>query len=290
MKNLLQYFFLLLLIACNQQVPDTGNKVITVSIPPFKFFVKAIGGEDFNVNVMVPAGANPHIYEPVPEQISGLRKSVAYISDGYLGFEMTWLDRFYETNRKMKKLSLGDNIDLIHRAEHSDNGHLEGADPHYWVSPKSALVIAASIKSLLIELNPKNREKYETNYFNLLKAIQEIDNKTKELFSGYQNKSFMIFHPTLGYLARDYGLNQVAVENEGKEPTPSTLKALIDRAKSENIKVIFVQKEYDKKNARAIASETGAVIEQIDPLSENWPGAVMEIINALHNSFVGSEK
>jgi zinc transport system substrate-binding protein len=290
MKNLLQYFFLLLLIACNQQVPDTGNKVITVSIPPFKYFVKAIGGEDFNVNVMVPAGANPHIYEPVPEQISGLRKSVAYISDGYLGFEMTWLDRFYETNRKMKKLSLGDNIDLIHLAEHSDDGHLEGADPHYWVSPKSALVIAASIKSLLIELNPKNREKYETNYFNLLKAIQEIDNKTKELFSGYQNKSFMIFHPTLGYLARDYGLNQVAVENEGKEPTPSTLKALIDRAKSENIKVIFVQKEYDKKNARAIASETGAVIEQIDPLSENWPGAVMEIINALHNSLVGSEK
>jgi zinc transport system substrate-binding protein len=290
MKNLLRYFFLLLLIACNQQVPYTGKKVITVSIPPFKYFVKAIGGEDFNVNVMVSAGANPHIYEPVPEQISGLRKSVAYISDGYLGFEMTWLDRFYETNRKMKKLSLGDNIDLIHPAEHSDNGYPEGADPHYWVSPKSALVIAASIKSLLIELNPGNREKYETNYFNLLKAIQEIDNKTKGLFSGYQNKSFMIFHPTLGYLARDYGLNQIAVENEGKEPTPSTLKALIDRAKSENIKVIFVQKEYDTKNARTIASETGAVIEQIDPLSENWPGAVMEIINALYNSFVGSEK
>ena len=79
----------------------------------FKYFVEEIAGDNFTVNVMVPAGANPHIYEPYPDQINKLRQSVAYISNGYLGFEMTWLDRFYEMNRKMKKLSLGDSIDPI---------------------------------------------------------------------------------------------------------------------------------------------------------------------------------
>jgi zinc transport system substrate-binding protein len=286
MMKLLTYFFLMLLVSCNQSGSDGGRKIITVSIPPFKYFIKEIGGEDFDVNIMVPAGANPHIYEPVPEQIANLRKSVAYISDGYLGFEMTWLDRFYETNRGMKKLSLGQNIDIIKPIVHSDTEHVEGADPHYWVSPKCALIMAMAVKKLLIELSPQNSGKYELNYSNLVKSINVIDEKAIELFSGYQNRSFMIFHPTLGYLARDYGLKEIAVENEGKEPNPSSLIALINLGKSENIRVIFVQREYDTKNARAIAAETGAVLETIDPLSEDWAASVQQIIDALYKSFI----
>jgi zinc transport system substrate-binding protein len=285
MMKLLTYFFLMLLVSCNQSGSDGGRKIITVSIPPFKYFIEEIGGEDFNVNIMVPAGANPHIYEPVPEQIANLRKSVAYVSDGYLGFEMTWLDRFYETNRGMKKLSLGQNIDLIKPIGHSDNEHVEGADPHYWVSPKCALIMAMEVKKLLIELSPENSGKYELNYSTLVKSINVIDKKARELFSEYQNRSFMIFHPTLGYLARDYGLKEIAVENEGKEPNPSSLIALINLGKSENIRVIFVQREYDTKNARAIAAETGAVLETIDPLSEDWAASVQQIIDALYKSF-----
>jgi len=290
MQRALKYLFILLLISCNSQGNNSNKKTITVSIPPFKYFIEAIGSEDFNVNVMVPAGANPHIYEPIPGQIAALRKSVAFISDGYLGFEMTWLDRFYETNRSMKRLSLGDHIDLIKAVGHSDNGHIEGVDPHYWVSPTCAMVMAISVKDLLCELKPENREKYEQNYSKLIETISVIDQKAKDLFSGLKGRSFMIFHPTLGYFARDYGLNQIAVENEGKEPTPSTLKDLIDNARSQNLKVIFVQKEYDTRNARAIASETGSVIETIDPLSENWPGSMMEIINEVHKSLVESMK
>jgi zinc transport system substrate-binding protein len=286
MMKLLTYFFLMLLVSCNQSGSDGGRKIITVSIPPFKYFIKEIGGEDFDVNIMVPAGANPHIYEPVPEQIANLRKSVAYISDGYLGFEMTWLDRFYETNRGMKKLSLGQNIDIIKPIVHSDTEHVEGADPHYWVSPKCALIMAMAVKKLLIELSPQNSGKYELNYSNLVKSINVIDEKAIELFSGYQNRSFMIFHPTLGYLARDYGLKEIAVENEGKEPNPSSLIELINLGKSENIRVIFVQREYDTKNARAIAAETGAVLETIDPLSEDWAASVQQIIDALYKSFI----
>jgi zinc transport system substrate-binding protein len=285
MKKLFPYFFLLLLVACNQPVSDRREKIITVSIPPFKYFIDAIGGDDFRVNIMVPAGSNPHIYEPVPGQISNLRKSVAYVSNGYLGFEMTWLDRFYETNRGMKKLSLGQSIDLIRPEKNVDPEHIEGADPHYWISPHCALKIAAEIKSLLIDLNPGEAEKYELNYRTLVKSINDIDQRARELFSGYQNRSFMIFHPTLGYLARDYGLREISVENEGKEPNPASLKELIDTGKAEKIMVIFVQKEYDTKNARAIAAETGAVLETIDPLSENWAASVQQIIDALYKSF-----
>lgn len=289
MNKLFKYFFLLMLVSCNQSGSNSGEKIITVSIPPFKYFIYAIGGADFSVNVMVPAGASPHIYEPVPDQIANLRKSVAYVSDGYLSFEMTWLDRFYETNRNMKKLSLGQNIDLIKPVGRSDSEHVEGADPHYWVSPKCALVIAAAVKSLLIDLNPEKREKYEVNYTNLVKSINDIDKKAMELFSLCRNKSFMIFHPTLGYLARDYGLKEIAVENEGKEPTPSSLKELIDIGKAEKIRVIFIQREYDTKNARAIAAETGAVLETIDPLSENWAASELQIIDALYKSFKRKE-
>ena len=137
---------------------DTGERIITVSIAPFKYFVKAIGGDDFKVNVMVPAGANPHIYEPFPKQIINLRKSVGYISNGYLGFEITWLDRFYDTNRTMKKLSLSKNIEPLGSSHHHEGDHVEGADPHYWVSPKCALIMALSVRDFLCELNPAGRK------------------------------------------------------------------------------------------------------------------------------------
>lgn len=284
MHRVLKYLFFLLFISCGRQGPESNKKIITVSVPPFKYFIEAIGGTDYDVNIMVPAGANPHIYEPVPGQINALRKSVAFISDGYLGFEMTWMDRFYEANRKMKRLSLGDNIDLIKTTGGHENGHIEGADPHFWVSPKCAKIIALSVKNLLCELKPDTREVYEHNYSKLIETISAIDKKAQELFSGFQGRSFMIFHPTLGYLARDYGLIQIAVENEGKEPTPSTFKNLIDLARSEKIKVIFVQREYDTKNASAIATETGAALEAIDPLSENWSAEMLKIIDAIHKS------
>jgi zinc transport system substrate-binding protein len=274
------------LLSCNRGSSDSGNKIISVSIAPFKYFVREIAGDDFIVNVMVPSGANPHVYEPYPEQITKLSKSLAYISNGFLGFEMTWLDRFYEINPAMVRLSLGEKIEPIasaHKQEH-ESKHSEGADPHYWVSPKCALIIASSVKELLCDLNPEAKEKYERNYTGLILKIREVDNEAKSLLSGSEGKPFMIFHPNLAYLARDYGIREIAVEFEGKEPPPSRLKELIDLARSENLSTIFVQKEYDSRNARTIADEIGADIVIIDPLSENWMESTMEIINFLHNS------
>jgi len=290
MKKFFLIIALLIAVSCNSNSPVSGDRIITVSIAPFEYFVKEIAGDDFSVNVMVPAGANPHIYEPYPGQITRLRKSVAYISNGYLGFEMTWLDRFYEINKSMARLSLGDAIVPI-KSEHEDGGeHAEGADPHYWVSPKCAALIALSVKDFICRLNPESAVKYESNYALLVSKISELDKKASSLFSPYSGEAFMIYHPNLAYLARDYGLEEVSVEFEGKEPPPSRLKELIDFSREKNIHTIFVQREYDIRNSKAIANETDAKVVVIDPLSGDWMKSTTDIIEALHLSFTESRK
>jgi len=290
MRKAFLFLLLLFLISCGRKDPAVSEQIITVSIGPFRYFVEGIAGNDFIVNVMVPPGSNPHIYEPFPEQINKLRRSAAYISNGYLGFEMTWLDRFYETNKKMKKLSLGDMIDPLDHDHQHEGEHVEHADPHYWVSPKCALIMAASLKDFLCELKPERKEAYETNYRQLVEKIMVIDNKAEEFFSSMSGRSFMIYHPNLGYLARDYGLTEVSVEFEGKEPPPSRLKELIDLARKEKLNTVFVQKEYDAKNANAIAAEIGASVKIIDPLSENWYDSTLEILEKLYSSLADTVK
>lgn len=279
-----------MILSCNRNSPVKEARIITVSIAPFEYFVKEIAGDDFSVNIMVPPGANPHIYEPYPDQIARLRKSVAYISNGYLGFEMTWLDRFYEMNKSMIRLSLGEGINPIEPEHEHESGHEEGADPHYWVSPKCAASMAVSVRDLVSRLNPQEKEKYVSKCSALLTSISELDKKAGKLFSGFTGTPFMIYHPNLAYLARDYGLEEVPVEFEGKEPPPSRLKYLIDLARTKKINTIFVQREYDSKNAKAIADEIGAEVVVIDPLSVDWMKSTTEIVEGLHKSFTGGRE
>jgi zinc transport system substrate-binding protein len=281
MKKFFTLLVLTVLLSCNGGDPGKGVGIITVSIPPFKYFVDRIAGNDFSVNVMVPPGSDPHVFEPSPDQIVRLKKSVAYISNGYLGFEMTWLDRLNEVNRSMIRLCLADKIELIMDGD----GHEEGVDPHYWLSLESGRIVALSIKELLCDLNPVQKEKYGFNYEQLIKDIDKTDREADSLFSAFRGRPFMIYHPNLAYMARDYGLEEIAVEYNGKEPPPSRLKELIDMARVRRMCTILVQKEYDQRYAGSIASETGAKVEVIDPLSENWLESVRGIIISLHSGF-----
>jgi zinc transport system substrate-binding protein len=197
---------------------------------------------------------------------------------------MTWLDRFYETNKKMMKLCLGDTIVPIASGEHHEGDHSEGADPHYWVSPQSAIRMAGYLKNFLVKLNPGGVEKYETNYLLFLNDILKLDQKARNYFSNPGKKVFMIYHPNLGYMARDYGLEEIPVEYEGKEPSPSRMKMLIDLARKDSIRDIFVQREYDTRNAKAIAREAKAQLVIIDPLSEDWLKTTSDILDALRES------
>lgn len=264
--------------------------VISVSIAPFKYFTEAIAGDDFKVNIMVPVGSDPHIYEPSMAQMQALTNSVAYVSNGYLDFELAWLYRFYQVNPSMKIISFANNQELLYANawEHGDHWHYEGVDPHFWISPKSAYRIAADLKDMIIALNPAGSEKYEENYRKLVAKISDLDREVSELLLPWKGRSFMIYHPALGYFARDYHLEQVAVEHEGKEPSPADIRRLIDTAREMNIKVIFVQQEFDLKNASVISSEAGARVVTVDPLSEDWASTVMEIAMALAGSFTSN--
>jgi zinc transport system substrate-binding protein len=289
-KTIWLAFLAFVLTSCGSpSVKDDGRK-ITVSIPPFAYFVEAVAGDDFKVSIMLPPGADHHIWEPLPAQINALAGSEAFIINGQLGFEQAWMGRFREINPDMKILDLSRHINLIGSDgtltaddDHNDNdGHMHGGpDPHYWMSPLSAYVIAEDVKNFLIQLNPGSAPRYEAGLKALQNNIARIDSTLREALSGAQSTTFMIFHPALGYMARDYGLEQISFEDEGKSPSPARMKALIDIARDRGINIIFIQAEYDLRNAESLAGETGAGLVVINPMNRDWPAAVLEVGHAM---------
>jgi len=287
MKKIPCLFAALILVvaSCSGPGNKTKGRVITVSIPPFKYFVEAIADSDFVVNVMLPPGADHHSWEPLPGQITALAGSEAFLTDGFLGFEYTWMDRFKEVNPSMKVSDLAKGIDLMKPTEgdhHDDHGRgEEGIDPHYWMSPKEAYVIAANVRDVLAELNPSRSTFYEANYRKLAARIAATDTIVTHNLKDLPSRSFMIFHPALSYMARDYNLEQVSFENEGKMPSPARMKELVDMTKEKGMRVIMVQAEYDIKSAKELAGETGTKLIVINPLNPDWEKTVISISESL---------
>jgi len=275
--------------ACNGPAVADSKRVVTVSIPPFRYFIEAIADSDFIVNVMLPPGADHHSWEPLPRQITALAGSEVFFIDGYLGFENAWLGRFKEVNPSMRISNLSDGISLIEPNidqkgigdEHDGHGHDEGVDPHYWLSPKEATVIAANVNNTLKALNPSQSKRYDLNCSSLLEKIAFVDTVVRRNIKEISSPAFMIFHPALTYLARDYGLEQISFEDEGKMPSPARMKELIDFTREKGMKIIFVQAEYDIKSAGVIAAETGTKLVVINPMNPEWDNCVIEISNAL---------
>ncbi|MBI9033902.1 MAG: zinc ABC transporter substrate-binding protein [Bacteroidales bacterium] len=258
-------------VSC-ENANQENKLMITVSVLPQKYFVEQIAGDLLEVNVMIPPGASPATYEPTPKQIQDLTKSALYLRIGYIEFEKGWMDRFEAVNTNMTVVNTAADVDLIaaDRHVHGDHVHLAGIDPHVWTSPKTVLTLIESTYTELQKLLPENQEVIKKNYLVLKKNIEQLDQQIELQFKELNGKSFFIYHPALGYLARDYGFKQIAIEFEGKEPSPAHMKKLVDQAKAENIRVIFIQSQFNSENARAIANEIGASIISLDPLSEDW--------------------
>lgn len=285
-KIILHLLLIILFAGCGRQTDDASQEekaVITVSIEPFRFFAEAIAGDNYRVNVIVPPGASPATYEPPPAVIRDLKDSELMIINAYLGFELAWMDRMININSDVEVLELAASQDLIAADSHSHDGitHHTGVDPHFWVSPLRARIIARDIRDFLSEKDPGRKDEYWKNHQQLDSVIMDTDAYLESLLNNTANKSFMIFHPSLSYLARDYGLEQIAVETEGKEPSPSDLKRLIDKGREKNIKAILVQREFDKRNADLIADEIAAETIIIDPLAYDWVSAVRTIAESI---------
>jgi zinc transport system substrate-binding protein len=275
----------ILLLGCFSGVQKPKNKILFVSILPLKYFTDKIAGDIYKVEVTVPPGAGPETYSPTPKQMMMLGEASAYFSIGYLGFEQTWLENFKSINPNLQVFVTSKRVELIKdEGQHGDHSHLQGVDPHIWSSPKTARLIAQNIFEGMMQIDPANGDTYQKNLSILLAEIEKVDSTVTKLLSKASSKKFIIFHPALGYFARDYGLEQLSIEFEGKVPSPRHLQTVIETAKSENIKFVLIQKEFDKENAEIIAKETGSKIIQIDPLDYNWPEQMINIAEKLSNT------
>ncbi len=257
--------------------------VISTSILPLKYFIDRLTEEMIDVNVMVPPGASHGSYSPTPLQFKKLSDSGLYVRIGYLGYEQAWIGRLRELNPSMEVLALSDHIELIQGGEidHGDHKHEGGIDPHIWMSPEIMLQLLPMIRDALIEVYPDLQRIIEKNYPALTEDIAAVHQEFVNLSDKLAQKSFMIYHPALTYLARDYGFNQVSIEHEGKEPSPAMLSRIIRDAREFSIPVIFIQEEYDMRSAELIGKETGARLVQINPLAYNWIESMQSIQQSL---------
>ena len=249
-----------------------------VSIVPEKTFLKAIGGDKVNISVMVQAGNSPHTYEPKPSQMLAVAKAQLYFAID-VEFEHVWLPKFTSLNPHMDIIDLAAHIHKMpmraseHAHAHKINSEEEhhSEDPHIWTSPENVKIIAQHIYEILIAKDSTNTDYYKSNLDTFLNTVNHTDKQIKEILSSLkENRKFMVFHPSWGYFAHTYHLEQIAVEVEGKAPKPKELVALIKEAKEEKVKAIFTQPEFSDASAKIIASELHIPVVKVSPLAENW--------------------
>lgn len=270
------YLLIVVFVSC-QPVKKNDSKIVTVSIIPQKYFVDKITENSIEVNVLVPAGSSPHNYEVLPSQMKDLSNSKIWLQIGLMTFEQVWKDKISNINKDLLIINCSNGIEPIFGSEcehegHDHSGHAHGEifDPHIWLAPAESKIMAENTYKALAESFPEDKIVFEKNY---LKLISEIDSLSifidKELAT-LKSRKFLIFHPALGYFARQFNLEQLPLELDGKEPSPKHMKSLVDIANLNNIKVVFIQKEFDTENALQLSREIGGSIEVIDPLDYNW--------------------
>jgi zinc transport system substrate-binding protein len=257
-----------------------------VSIIPHAYFVERIGGPLVEVNVLVGEGQSPATYEPTPRQMAELGKSRIYFLAG-TPFEKGFIDRIRRNFDKLKIVDLRSGVPLRYfKSENAGKGN--AADPHIWLNPRYTKIQAVTICSALSEIYPENSTTFVANLEGLLHDLDELDSRISKILQPFKGENLYVFHPAFGYFCDAYGLTQVAIETEGKEPAPRELVSFITRARAENVKAIFVQPQYAKREAEAVARAIGGSVVPINPLPlhyiENMEAMATTIEHSLNQS------
>lgn len=267
---------LLLMLGAWLPFPAWANVQVFVSVAPLKYFVERIGGELVDVEVMVKSGHSPVTYEPTPRQMVVLSEADVFVRVG-VPFETSWISKLQEVNPGMTIVDCREGISLLplqHKTldiTGSDHNHDHAAsDPHIWLDPSLVKTIIITIRDQLIRLDGVNRTVYELNTERFQRELELLDYEIRHLMASINNPKFLVFHPAWGYFARAYGLEQIPVEYEGKEPGPSTLAALIDTVKQLNIGTVFVQRQFSEQMMATLAAEIDAKVAILDPLAEDY--------------------
>ena len=279
------------------QSSPTNNSSVMVTIEPQRYFAEKIAGEHFEVYAVVPAGQSPETYDPAPHEMIRIAQSKAYLQIGRIGFELAWMDVIRQNNPHLKFFDVSEGVHWIedddihdetehihHEAEetaHSHHHHHDGVDPHIWNAIGSAKIIAQNTLQAFQELDPTNKTVYQENYLQLISEIDETAQQLHEMLDTLTCRAFVIYHPALTYFANEFALQQLSIETDGKEPSVASLKELIDVAKETQVRVVFIQQEFDRKHAEQIATEIGARTVVINPLDCQWNEQMIHIAKEL---------
>ncbi len=250
---------------------------VFVSIEPQKYFVERIGGEYIDVEVMVKEGQNPATYEPSPIQISKLGDSAAFYLIG-VPFEYSFIKQISSNlpNLNIVDTSKGIEKRKITGHDHEENSDSENhttteqLDPHIWMSPVLVQIQAATILESLIKLKPGNSDFFTRNYNQFISDLNTVHNELIAVLVNLKGSTMFVYHPSFGYFADLYGLKQLAIEEAGKEPTPRILESIIKEIIEENVKIIFVQPEFQSSSIKVITEATGAAVISVNPLSYDY--------------------
>jgi zinc transport system substrate-binding protein len=261
---------------------DTGGKIgVMVTVLPQVEFVSAVGGDRVDVKAMVPPGANPHTYEVTPAQMAKLSTAKMYFKVGSpIEFELTWLDKLIAQNPAMAVVDCNKGIELMQSQDPDE----PGIDPHTWTSPQNVKIMVNNICEGLSRLDPEDKNFYEGNRDTYLQKLDALDADIRSALAGTVNRYFIVYHPAWGYFARDYGLKQLGIEREGKEPQAAYMARLIKEARDNNIKVIFVSPQFDTRSAEAIAREIDGRVVSIDPEGRDYLDNMRKVAAALREA------
>ena len=261
-SKLLRYVLLMVtagaLFSCTSPKNDNKNK-ITVSIEPLRYLTEQIVGDRFEVTTMVPKGSSPETYEPTARQMTDLSESILYIKVGKLGFEQTWMPRLTANAPHITVVNSSEGVT-------SNIDH----DPHLWMSAKNAIVMAHNIYDAVKRIDAKDSVYFRQRLDSLCNVIHATDKYIKQSTSTNSRRTFIIYHPALTYYASDYGLEQLAIEAHGREPSAAELQNIISTARSKGVKTMFVQREFANRNVDVIANAIGARKVEINPLGYDW--------------------
>ena len=293
---------------------EKGEKIkVFASILPLKYFIEEIGGDKVEVDVLVTPGKSPATYEPTPSQVIDLSSSDIFFRIG-VPFEKGFIDNVESSLKNIRIKDVSDNVkkrkisrhshsgddghehhdDEIHEHSDEEGDHEEPSDtheeneaekdsssgnddPHIWLSLKASAVIIDNIRSTLKEADPENSEYYDSNSENLKKVIDKEYEKISAMMKPYRGKHFIVFHPSFGYFADEFGLVQIAVESGGKEPSPVYLEKIISEAREEGIRIIIAQPEFSVKSAEVIADAIDGKVLMLNPLNPDY----LETINSI---------
>ncbi|MFC2710391.1 metal ABC transporter solute-binding protein, Zn/Mn family [Hoylesella oralis] len=263
----------LLIAACTGGSPS-DKRIITVTIEPLRYFTEQIAGDKFTVKTMVPRGGNPETYEPTARQMVDLSASDLYIKVGNIGFERTWMKRLEANAPHTIIINSSDGIT-------SPDNSMYIHDPHTWMSTANAMYIARNIYKALAEIDSKDSLYFKKNLERLMGKIETVDTQIREEITKDKSTTFLIYHPALTYFAQEYGLRQLSIEEDGRKPSAVQLKQVINTARQNHVKIIFIQREFDSRNTDIVARSTGAEKVEINPLSYDWDKEMVKIAQSL---------